>query len=573
MILGFGNNVVSSIAQDLTASQTTIQVMPGAGSLFSRLLTADFVNNATPMSIYAKITLSDAGAATFEVCHLLSVSGDVLTVIRGQEGTLAKGWSLNDVVANFSTRGSENHFAQIAQIQAGSYTAGTAGGTANALTLELPSTFFTNGSTSWELKAPLIVYPIHNNTGASTLQLTIGGRILGTFHVLKCNREPLDAGDIRKDVGFACLLDSTKSAFTIIGVGVGALPATDYKPRTDSLNNQQGAIADTKNKDMNSCVAGEFGLYEKATCANSPPGAGSNFYCETKSIYAQTALIQIAWTFDGMGVLAWRNYSVNTRAWGTWRESYDTGRKPTPADVGALAKTGDTATGNIIAPKLIMSAAQGTGSGDAIRYDFTESQMPNRYAVIGVSQDLNNYQTPGFYLQSANAGADSGSNYPQVSAGALLVFRHAGICQLYITYAADGSRRIFHRNLYSSTWSAWATIYDTNFKPTAADVGAAPASHTHTPASIGAANTMRPFINGGSMGGFTQCTVSIVRWGRAYPLTFAIPSTTTEFWIANRGGENADRDYDFGVNCERRGSDMIVTPVGRDATISTIHIM
>lgn len=260
------------------------------------------------------------------------------------------------------------------------------------------------------------------------------------------------------------------------------LPGSSYKPRTDSLNNQQGAIAYTKNKDMNTCIAGEFGLYEKATCTNTPPGAGSYFYCETKSIYAQTALIQIAWTYDGAGVLAWRNYSVNTHTWGTWRESYDTGRKPTAADVGALAKTGDTATGNLTAPKLIMSAAQGTGAGDAVRYDFTASQMPNRYTVLGASKNLNDYQTPGFYAQPSNADAASGSNYPAAIAGTLLVFRHAGVCQLYITYASDGSRRIFHRNLYSPTWSAWATIYDTNFKPTAADVGAAPASHTHTAA-------------------------------------------------------------------------------------------
>lgn len=65
----------------------------------------------------------------------------MLKVIRGQEGTTAKGWSLNDVVANFATRGSENYFVQIAQLQSGHYIAGVAGGTANTLTLELPSTF------------------------------------------------------------------------------------------------------------------------------------------------------------------------------------------------------------------------------------------------------------------------------------------------------------------------------------------------------------------------------------------------------------------------------------------------
>ncbi|WP_419761206.1 hypothetical protein [Salmonella enterica] len=41
MIIGFGNNVVSSLAADITASQTTIQVIPGAGAMFANLLTSD----------------------------------------------------------------------------------------------------------------------------------------------------------------------------------------------------------------------------------------------------------------------------------------------------------------------------------------------------------------------------------------------------------------------------------------------------------------------------------------------------------------------------------------------------
>ncbi|QUS46997.1 hypothetical protein [Salmonella enterica] len=43
MIIGFGNNVVSSLAADITASQTTIQVMPGVGAMAPlRDLTAKF---------------------------------------------------------------------------------------------------------------------------------------------------------------------------------------------------------------------------------------------------------------------------------------------------------------------------------------------------------------------------------------------------------------------------------------------------------------------------------------------------------------------------------------------------
>ncbi|EDT3090416.1 phage tail protein [Salmonella enterica subsp. diarizonae] len=216
MIIGFGNNVVSSLAADITASQTTIQVMPGAGEMFAKLLTSDFVNTSNPLKVYSKITLTDAKETVFEVCHLTAVNNDMLTVIRGQEGTTAKGWSLNDVIANFATRGSENQFVQIEELQSGHYVAGVAGGTENNLTLELPATYFVNGGVDWTLRTPLVVIPALNNTGASTLQLTMGGRVLGIFPLYKGNKAELSANDIIKDIPVLCVLDNTKTYFSVL---------------------------------------------------------------------------------------------------------------------------------------------------------------------------------------------------------------------------------------------------------------------------------------------------------------------------------------------------------------------
>ncbi|EEI3890948.1 tail fiber protein [Salmonella enterica] len=216
MIIGFGNNVVSSLAADITASQTTIQVMPGAGAMFANLLTSDYANSSNPLKTYAKITLTDAKETVFEVCHLTAVNNDMLTVIRGQEFTTAKGWSLNDVIANFATRGSENQFVQIEELQSGHYVAGVAGGTENNLTLELPATYFVNGGVDWTLRTPLVVIPALNNTGASTLQLTMGGRVLGIFPLYKGNKSELSASDIIKDVPVLCVLDNTKTYFSVL---------------------------------------------------------------------------------------------------------------------------------------------------------------------------------------------------------------------------------------------------------------------------------------------------------------------------------------------------------------------
>ncbi|EDQ4198255.1 tail fiber protein [Salmonella enterica] len=242
MIIGFGNNVVSSLAADITASQTTIQVMPGAGAMFANLLTSDYANSSNPLKTYAKITLTDAKETVFEVCHLTAVNNDMLTVIRGQEGTTAKGWSLNDVIANFATRGSENQFVQIEELQSGHYVAGVAGGTENNLTLELPATYFVNGGVDWTLRTPLVVIPALNNTGASTLQLTMGGRVLGIFPLYKGNKSELSASDIIKDVPVLCVLDNTKTYFSVLN------PLEIYLGSRYLQKNQNGA--DIPNKPL-----------------------------------------------------------------------------------------------------------------------------------------------------------------------------------------------------------------------------------------------------------------------------------------------------------------------------------
>ncbi|ENA9695555.1 hypothetical protein ABG299_001044 [Salmonella enterica subsp. enterica] len=219
MILGFGNNVVSSLAADITSTQTSVSVMPGAGASFAALLTSDMSNDSTSHGTYGKVTITDAEESVFEICHLTAVSGDTLTVVRGQEGTTAKSWSLNDKIANFATRGSENAFVQVEQLQAGDYTAGTAAGSENALTLALPTTFFNNSATAWELKAILTVMPTLTNTGPATLQLTMGGKVLGIFPLYKGDSAELDAGDIIAGTPVICAFNSAKSFIQVFNPG------------------------------------------------------------------------------------------------------------------------------------------------------------------------------------------------------------------------------------------------------------------------------------------------------------------------------------------------------------------
>lgn len=104
----------------------------------------------------------------------------------------------------------------------------------------------------------------------------------------------------------------------------------------------------------------------------------------------------------------------------------------------------------------------------------TAQDIFNVQAVeIGNAADLNAYTTPGLYYQPSNAQAQTGKNYPEAVAGALEIYKHAGITQVYRIYVGS---RSYIRTLYSGTWSPWIKQYDAANKPTPDEVGAVSAN-------------------------------------------------------------------------------------------------
>ncbi|MCP1600737.1 hypothetical protein J2S82_002694 [Aeromonas caviae] len=232
------------------------------------------------------------------------------------------------------------------------------------------------------------------------------------------------------------------------------LDVSGYKARRDMLSNNGTAFGVTYNKDMNTCTAGEFGLYEKVRSQNAPPTSGNYFYCETKRIYASEPLIQIAWPYDGDGVLAMRNYSANTFTWSPWREVFDTGHKPTIQEVDGLQQ-----------------ALGGLSS--------TSHSHPGSWLnpINLGTEDLDTLKDPKVYAQHANANTSAARHYPENSAGALIVSAGAGPQQTYLVY---NSSRVWRRAQYSTgAWTPWTRDYNTGNKPTLAELGAAAASHAH----------------------------------------------------------------------------------------------
>ena len=178
----FSNNAKSTLASGINSSVTTITVAVGTG--------AEFPNPSAGQQF--KVTLNSVSLTTvYEICNCTSRSGDVLTVIRGQEGTTATAFNTGDFVGHFNTAGVATDWTQSEQLQNGKYTVAVAGGTANALTATIASnlTALPNGYS-------IVILAASANSGASTLNLTLGSTVTGVLPIVTGNNTAVVSGTI-----------------------------------------------------------------------------------------------------------------------------------------------------------------------------------------------------------------------------------------------------------------------------------------------------------------------------------------------------------------------------------------
>lgn len=101
------NNAESALASAISATDTSLIVSAGTGAEFP-----DAVDGAS----YFKLTIIDAATgAQIEIVNVTAKTGDIFTIERAQEGTLARGWSANDFVANMMTADTLNVIAEYTQ--------------------------------------------------------------------------------------------------------------------------------------------------------------------------------------------------------------------------------------------------------------------------------------------------------------------------------------------------------------------------------------------------------------------------------------------------------------------------
>lgn len=191
MTILYANNAVSTLAGAINNTATTAALASGTGVLFPAPVAGQFFC----------MTFSDAlTGLNREIVHVTNVTGDVITIVRAQEGTTAQNWLAGDLALNLFTTGTLNQFLQVgqSQLQAGNF--GADAGTANApaISLNPPVTAL----------ASIVGMPIRilkiaaANTGACTL--TVNGLTANLVHP---GNIPLIAGELPASGIFNCAFD------------------------------------------------------------------------------------------------------------------------------------------------------------------------------------------------------------------------------------------------------------------------------------------------------------------------------------------------------------------------------
>ena len=178
----FANNAKTTLAAPIDGTQTTITVAPGTGVLFP----SPVAGQAFTFTLVSAIS-----STTFEICLCTARTGDTFTVVRAQEGTSGTPFLLNDIVGNFDTAGVMNDLVQTVQLQNQYFLFAVASGSANSLTATIPSslTALPNGMS-------IVIQSAFANTGATTLNLTLGSTVTGVLPIVAGNNTPLVGSEI-----------------------------------------------------------------------------------------------------------------------------------------------------------------------------------------------------------------------------------------------------------------------------------------------------------------------------------------------------------------------------------------
>ena len=172
MALLFANNASSTLAGPINNSATSVNLASGGGALFPVITGGN----------YFVMTFVDAATGLInEIVHVTARTGDVLTIVRAQEGTSAQSWLAGDIASNLWTAGQAAAMQQVGQFNAINDTGG-----ANAVAIAPTPSLAAYGA------GPIYTVKLANNiTGASTIN--VSG--LGNIPLLRADGLATQTGD------------------------------------------------------------------------------------------------------------------------------------------------------------------------------------------------------------------------------------------------------------------------------------------------------------------------------------------------------------------------------------------
>lgn len=201
----FADYAQATLAGAITNSSLTANLSPGSGAEFP----------SPGANQYFTMTLNDAATGLiYEKVWVTARTGDVITMLRGQEGSTATNWLAGDIAFNGWTAASAAGMAQVGPTQAGQLTYAVDTGTANAYQVAYTPavTTLVDGMALW-------FTPTHANTGPSSLN--VNG--LGIENIYGNAYAALQGGEII--AGGRCLVvwNAALPGFVLVQCAGGAL--------------------------------------------------------------------------------------------------------------------------------------------------------------------------------------------------------------------------------------------------------------------------------------------------------------------------------------------------------------